>query len=145
MKYFSIEELVRSDTARLKGIDNTPSKEIVSNLNTLVNCCLDLLREAYGKPISVNSGFRCPELNKAVGGATSSSHTKGQAADITAGSKIENQKLWNLMVERGIPFTKMISEQNFSWIHISYDKDNLARKKMLGIKEEGKWKYISID
>lgn len=145
MKYFSIEELVRSDTARLNGIDNTPSKEIVSNLNTLVNCCLDLLRESYGKPIRVNSGFRCPELNKAVGGATSSSHMKGQAADITAGSKIENQKLWNLIVERGIPFTKMISEQNFSWIHISYNKDNLAKKKMLGIKEEGKWKYISID
>ena len=69
-KYFSIEELCKSDTATEKGIDNTPSSEVVEKLNMLIDNVLDPLREAYGKPIYVNSGYRCPALNKAVGGVT---------------------------------------------------------------------------
>lgn len=144
MKHFTIRELTRSDTARKKGIDNTPDGEVVRNLTSLVDDCLDPLREAYGKPINVNSGYRCPELNRAVGGSVKSSHMYGHAADITGGSARENQRLWNIMVENGIPFTKMIAEDGYRWLHVSYDRRDVARRKMLGIRDGGGWKYIEV-
>ena len=144
MKHFTIGELTRSDTARKKGIDNTPDDGVVRNLTSLVDDCLDPLREAYGKPISVNSGYRCPELNRAVGGSAKSSHMDGRAADITGGSTGENQRLWNIMVEKRIPFTKMIAEDGFRWLHVSYDRRDVARRKMLGVRDGGGWKYIEV-
>ena len=80
MKYFTINELTKSATATSKGIDNTPTKEVVGNLTTLVDKVLDPLREAYGKPIKVNSGYRCPKLNKAVGGSATSQHAPSSRA-----------------------------------------------------------------
>lgn len=72
MKYFTIKELCHSDTAIKKKIDNTPNSEIVNNLTQLINNILDPLREKYGKPITVNSGYRCPELNKVLRGSNTS-------------------------------------------------------------------------
>ena len=86
MKYFTVAEFVRSDTADRRAIDNRLPKELLPNVQALVNNVLDPLREAYGKPIRVNSGFRCPALNKAVKGSATSDHMNGRAADITAGS-----------------------------------------------------------
>lgn len=93
MKYFTISELTRSDTASIKKIDNTPNKEITEHLIELVEKLLDPLRSAWaeycdvnrlGNPaISVNSGYRCNELNKAVGGSLTSAHLTGYAADIS--------------------------------------------------------------
>lgn len=82
MKYFTIAELTKSLTAIRRNIDNTPSEEIRRSLTALVDNILDPLREAYGKPIIVTSGYRCDKLNKAVKGAASSQHVKGEAADI---------------------------------------------------------------
>ena len=95
MKYFSYEELTKSITAKNKGIDNTPSIEIKKNLKALVDNILDPLREAYGKPITVTSGYRCPKLNTAVKGAKNSQHIKGQAADINLGSTDKNFAFFN--------------------------------------------------
>ena len=100
MKHFTIHELTRSATADRKGIDNTPSKQVIENLTALVDNVLDPLREAWGKPIHVNSGFRSPELNRAVGGVPGSQHMKGEAADITAGSQALNRKLYILLKNR---------------------------------------------
>lgn len=72
MKYFTIKELCKSTTAEQLGIDNSPNSEIVNNLKQLVEYILDPLRERYGKPIHVNSGYRCPALNKAVNGSKTS-------------------------------------------------------------------------
>lgn len=72
MKYFTIDELCKSDTAKAKRIDNSPSDEIIHNLTSLVDKVLDPLRESYGKAIRVNSGYRCPALNKAVKGSKTS-------------------------------------------------------------------------
>ena len=91
MKYFTIEELCKSQVASTKAINNLPTKDITLNLTNLVLKILDPLREKYGKPIIVNSGYRCPELNKAVGGSKTSDHQYGLAADITGGSKTENK------------------------------------------------------
>ena len=93
MKYFTIAEMVHSDTADRLGIPNRLPKELVFNVQALVDNVLDPLREWYGKPIPVSSGYRCPALNKAVGGVGNSYHLKGMAADLDVGSTEENAKL----------------------------------------------------
>lgn len=120
MKYFTIEELTRSTTARLRGIDNTPSQQVINNLIALVANVLDPLREAWGKPIHVNSGYRCRALNKAVGGVPASQHMRGEAADITAGGKEANRELYSLLRQLNLPVDQAINEKDFSWIHVSY-------------------------
>ena len=120
MKYFTIEELTRSTTARLRGIDNSPSQQVIDNLTALVDNVLDPLREAWGKPIAVNSGYRCRALNKAVGGVPASQHMLGQAADITAGSRAKNQSLYRLLRQLNLPVDQAINEHDFSWLHVSY-------------------------
>lgn len=129
MKYFTIKELCQSSTAVEKKIDNTPNSEIVNNLEKLVSCVLDPLREQYGKPIKVNSGYRCPALNKAVNGSKTSHHMTGKAADITAGSSSNNKILFNLIIDMDLPYDQLIDEQNFRWIHVSYS--NNPRKQIL--------------
>lgn len=128
MKYFTIAELCKSDTADRLGIDNRCKKEHVANMTALVDNVLDPLREAYGKPIRVNSGFRCPALNKAVKGSATSEHMNGCAADITGGSPKENKRLFYLIQELGLPFKQLIDEKNFSWIHVSYDDGNIKKQ-----------------
>lgn len=129
MKYFTIKELCRSSTATQKGIDNTPNSEIVNNLTQLVDNILDPLREEYGKPIEVNSGYRCDALNKAVGGSKTSYHRFGLAADITAGNKFENKKLFILVQTLNLPYDQLIDEKGYSWIHISFSTK--PRKQIL--------------
>ena len=120
MKYFTVNELIRSDTARAKGIDNTPPPAIKLKLTSLVNNLLDPIREAWGSPITVNSGYRCPVLNKAVGGVSTSQHQKGEAADITVGSPELNRQLFDLIAKGDFDFDQLIDESNYSWVHISY-------------------------
>ena len=120
MKYFTIQELTRSTTAQLRGIDNTPSQQVIENLVALVDNVLDPLREAWGAPLRVNSGYRCRELNKAVGGVPASQHMLGQAADITAGDRRANRELYSLLRRLDLPVDQAINEHDFSWLHISY-------------------------
>ena len=128
MKYFTIAELCRSNTADKFLIDNKCTKEQAANMMALVNNVLDPLREAYGKPIRVNSGFRCEKPNKKVGGSKTSDHLHGMAADITAGIPKENKRLFYLIQELGLPFKQLIDEKGFSWVHVSYDANNLKRQ-----------------
>lgn len=128
MRNFTIQELIASATAEAKKINNDPTPEAAENLKLLVDNVLDPLRDAYGKPIRVNSGYRSPALNKAVKGSKTSQHVKGQAADITAGSKQENKKLFELAQELNLPYCQLIDEKNFSWVHISYDPNNVKRQ-----------------
>lgn len=129
MKYFTIKELHGSSIATQKGISNSPNSEITNNLEQLVDNILDPLREKYGKPIKINSGFRCPELNKVVGGSKTSQHLNGLAADITAGTVSENRKLFDLIQQLDLPFDQLIDKRKFSWIHVSYSKN--PRKQIL--------------
>nr|DAV38671.1 MAG TPA: peptidase [Caudoviricetes sp.] len=129
MKYFTIKELTKSSTAEAKGIDNTPTPEVERNLTALVENVLDGVRAIYGKPITVNSGYRCPELNRAVGGVSNSHHVKGYAADITGGSKEENERLFNI-IKHNFHFSQLIDEKNFSWVHVSYDPNNLKNQTL---------------
>lgn len=127
-KYFSIEELYQSNTANAKGIDNTPNALQKTNLENLIKNILDPLREAYGKPISVNSGFRCEALNKAVGGAKNSEHLSGCAADIDVHSVAGNKELFELIQKLNLPFRQLIDEKNMSWVHVSYNPSDIKRQ-----------------
>lgn len=129
MKHFTIKELSHSDTALAKGIDNFPTAEAISNLTKLVDNILDPLREKYGKPIRVSSGYRSAILNRSVNGATSSQHRLGEATDITVGSKEENQKLFEI-IKSELPFDQLIDEKDFSWVHVSF-REGRNRKQVL--------------
>lgn len=132
MKYFTIEEMIKSSTATAKRIDNTPNQAVIDSLTKLIEAVLDPLREWYGKPIRVNSGYRCEALNKAAGSkAKNSQHLYGEAADITVGSKTENEKLFNY-IKDNLPFDQLINESNFSWVHVSYREGRL-RKQVLAL------------
>lgn len=122
-KYFTIDEMCKSNTAAKLGIKNVPTAEIIENLDELIEHVLDPLREAWGKPIRVNSGYRCPKLNKAVGGVAKSQHLKGEAADITVGTRRENKMLYEY-IRTNLEYDQLINESNFAWVHVSYRKKN---------------------
>ena len=122
-----MKELAKSSTAEKLGIDNTPTPEASAQLSNLVTHVLDPLREMYGKPITVNSGYRCPKLNDAVGGAKNSQHMRGEAAD-----KTENKKLFEL-IRDNLPFDQLIDESDYSWVHVSYVSSSRNRKQILSL------------
>ena len=130
MKYFTIKELTRSATARCLGIDNTPPASVVKALHELVDHVLDPLREAWGGPIRVNSGYRCPELNEAVGGTPGSQHLRGEAADITVGSRSANRRLLALIKRLNLPVDQCIDEKGCRWIHVSHHTGRNRRMYM---------------
>lgn len=131
-KYFTMKEMTNSSTADNLGFINTPTEIEKQNLNDLVINVLDPLREAYGKPIRVTSGYRCARLNKAVGGVENSQHMKGQAADIQPlqykeiNNFIEFVRNWCLHND----FDQCIIERSKTgkWIHISWRNENRRRK-----------------
>ena len=129
MKYFTIQELTASATALREGIDNRPSKCAYHLLHGLVDQLLDPIREAWGEPIVVSSGYRCKELNTLIGGVKNSHHILGCAADIIAGNRADHRRLFRLIVkmqqEGRIKFTQLILEGDGRWIHISYVPSDL--------------------
>ena len=133
-KYFTINELTKSSTAQRLGINNTPAQKVKDNLNNLIDKILDPLREAYQHPIIVSSGYRCKDLNKAVGGAASSQHSLGMAADIhtVSNNKESNKQLFELIKSLKLPFDQLINEYNYTWIHVSYSPRN--RRQILNVK-----------
>ena len=129
--YFSLPELCQSYKADLYGINNVPTDEEVKlNLQALIDNVLDPLRTKYGHPIIVNSGFRCQELNSIVGGASTSQHLKGQAADITGGSIDQNKILLNIL-RNMLPYDQVILEKGGVWLHVSYKRFGFNRHSIL--------------
>ncbi len=134
MKYFSINELVSSATALREGIDNRPPKCAYHLLHVLVEQLLDPIREAWGEPIVVSSGYRCKQLNALVGGVNNSHHILGCAADIIAGNRRDHRRLFKMMQqmqqEGKIKFNQLIWEGDGRWIHISYVPGDLRCQVM---------------
>ena len=129
MKYFCLKELISSATAQREGIDNRPTESAYHLLHVLVDQLLDPIREAWGEPIVVSSGYRCKELNTLIGGVKNSHHMLGCAADIIAGNRADHRRLFKLiqqMQQEGrIKFTQLIAEDNYRWLHISYVPSDL--------------------
>ena len=138
---FSLEELTRTST----GLDNTPNEEQIENLRQLAINVLQPARDALG-PIRVTSAFRAPDVNAKVGGAASSQHTKGEAADLmmSGGQK----RLLDWIVEN-VEFDQIISEFPDKlgrplWVHVSYREGNNRKEKLKAIKLNGKTKYLPL-
>jgi hypothetical protein len=132
-KNFTLEEMVSSAMATDRHIDNTPSAEVLANLQLLVDHVLQPVRDLYGKPIHINSGYRCVELNRAVGGAVNSQHIQGRAADISVGGRTENGALFDLICKSDIPFDQLIDEYDYRWVHVSY-RETGNRLQVLHLK-----------
>jgi hypothetical protein len=122
--HFTIEELYASKTAKDKGINNMPSVREMVNLIYLAAYVLEPLRKAMGEPIKIGSGFRCQQLNKAVGGVSNSQHLTGQAADLCIDGDLKKGKRWFNYIKDHLPFDQLIWEHNPKtgsyWVHVSF-------------------------
>lgn len=128
-KYFTISELCYSDTALDKKIKNVASKEVEDNLDALIVKVLDPTRAAMGRPIKVNSGYRCRTVNDLVSKSKNSQHLVGQAADLTLGSKELNRKMAKWIVDH-LTFDQLIIENGYGLIHVSYKASGLNRMEV---------------
>jgi hypothetical protein len=141
---FSLSELTKSEAATRLGLDNDPTQEIISSLQALVNHILQPVRDKFG-PVVVTSGYRSPEVNKAIGGSTTSDHCKGQAADFEVLGK-DNREL-AIWIAENMQFTQLILEfykpgvPDSGWVHCSYDPGNLKRQVLTAEKVNGKTVY----
>ena len=148
-KHISYKEGVYSITSIRRGIDNTPNDEQLNNMELIAENVFEPLRQYVGGPIKINSFFRCPELNAAIGGSKTSQHCKGQAIDIddTYG-RMTNAEMYHWIKEH-LEFDQMIWEfgdnDNPNWVHISYVSPEENRNRCLkAYKEKGKTKYAII-
>lgn len=132
-RHFTSDEMIHSDTADRLGIDNTPTSEAIQCIDDLVTNVLDRLRSEWGRPIIVTSGYRCKELNAAVGGARNSQHLKGQAADIVSDDFDEFRRFVRRWCKDN-EFDQCIFEHSGGkeWIHISFDRGR-NRRQMLNL------------
>jgi len=119
-KNFTLPEIIHSNTAKRLGINNAPNKEHLKNMQVLVRDLIQPMRDALG-PIRISSGYRNPELNRAIGGSSKSQHCKGEALDLQFWKKGEmcNKEIYDWVIKEGIEFDQMINEFDFAWIHIS--------------------------
>ena len=142
---FSLAEMVKSETALRQGLDNDPGEVEIENLRALCENVLQPVREAYGRGVKVNSGFRHPDVNAAVGGSRTSDHCKGMAADIEIpGFANADLAEW---IKDNLEFTQLILEfytpgvPDSGWVHVSYDPNNLKKQVLTALKENGKTVY----
>ena len=146
-KNFTLTEMTKSETALRHGLDNTPTPEAIANMKLLAEKVLQPVRDNFGKGVKVNSGYRAPHVNKAVGGSTTSDHCKGQAADI----EIPGVSNWALAdwIKNNLKFTQLILEfytpgiPDSGWVHVSYDPNNLKCQCLTALRENGKTVYKS--
>lgn len=126
--FFTLRELTNSSTASRNHIDNTPSEEIIQNLQYGVDMVLDPLRRLYGKPIVITSGYRCTELNKKVGGVANSWHTQGNAADIHVASLTEATKIFsNLQKIPSVDTALFEHSASGQWLHVQWTRSKTPR------------------
>ena len=134
-KHFSLREMVKSQTAERLGIDNTPPEEVIPKLTFLCSQVLEPIRERTEKPIIITSGYRCPELSKAIGSSEKSQHCKGEAVDIEC-IGLSTLHLAEMIINH-VDFDQCILEfynpndPAGGWIHASYNEKGNNRKQVL--------------
>jgi zinc D-Ala-D-Ala carboxypeptidase len=148
-EHISYKEGVYSNTATRRGIDNDPTDDQLHFMEIIAEEVFEPLREYVGGPIKINSFYRSPELNTAIGGSKTSQHCKGQAMDIddTFG-KMTNAEMYH-WIKENLDFDQMIWEfgddDNPNWVHVSYVSADKNRNRCLkAYKEKGKTKYMVI-
>ena len=146
-KNLSLAEVMRSETAKRKGISNMPTPEHIENFKKLAENVFQPIREHFGCPIHISSGYRSAALNKAVGGSASSQHCTGEAIDIDMdGTSITNKQVFDFVKEH-VNFDQMIwefgTDTNPDWVHVSYESTGKQRKQVLrAVKQGSKTTYV---
>ena len=124
-KHLTLAELITSQTATRKRIDNTPSPQVIANLKLVAEKVFEPLREGLGKPIRISSGYRSPALNKAIGGAKNSQHTTGEALDLQGVGGLKNSEIFNF-IKDNLDYSQLIweygTDKEPAWVHVSYKK-----------------------
>jgi zinc D-Ala-D-Ala carboxypeptidase len=143
---FSLHELTKSETALRMGLDNTPGPVETEYLKILAERVLQPIRDHFQKGVKVNSGYRSPDSNAAVGGSRTSDHCKGQAADIEIPG-VPNAELAQWIMDN-LDYTQLILEfytpgiPDSGWVHVSYNPDNLKKQELTAMKVAGKTQYV---
>jgi hypothetical protein len=146
-KNLSLAEVTRSETAKRKGISNMPTPEHLENFKKLAENVFQPIREHFGVPIHISSGYRSKALNTAVGGSLSSQHCTGEAIDIDMdGTSITNKQVFDF-IKDNLNFDQCIFEfgtdANPDWVHVSYESTGKQRKQVLrAVKQGGATKYL---
>ena len=145
--HFSLSEMIRSQTATRKGIDNTPSSDSIINLQQLCIHILEPIRNSLGV-VRISSGYRSPELNEAIGGSKTSQHCKGEAADVTVDG-ISNRELYEWIKSSDLPIDQCICEfpdlqGEPAWIHVSFSLGK-NRRQFLVAKKVGRKTIYEAD
>ena len=148
-KNISYKESIHSQTAKRKGIENTPNEEQLASMFTIAEMIFQPLRAWVGGPIKINSFFRSPELNSAIGGSKSSQHCKGQAMDLDDVYGHKTNAEMYMYIKENLDFDQLIWEfgddKNPNWIHVSYVDAQKNRNRCLkAYKDDGKTKYAVI-
>lgn len=142
-KNFSLHELLLTSHRKFDEEQYNPPAEIIENLRALCVTILQPVRDALGSPVNLNSGYRCPSLNRAIGGAKNSQHMTGHAADIIDLNN-GNEKLFKKIKELNLPFDQMIDEFGFRWVHVSFDPARNRRQILQAVKNgRGQTVYVT--
>lgn len=146
-KNLKLAEVTKSATAIKHGISNRPSGEHLSNLIQIANKVFQPLRDHYGKPIAVTSGYRSEALNDLIGGSSSSQHCKGEALDLDADvfGGLENWEIFEF-IKNNLEFDQLIWEfgddENPDWVHVSYKSENNRGEVLSAIQQRGRTTYV---
>lgn len=145
-KNFSLAELTKSQSATRLGLDNTPGETEIANLKRLCEEVLQPVRDHFGKPVVVSSGYRSPQVNAAIGGSRTSEHCKGMAADIEIHG-VPNPELaqWihdNLRYRQLILEFYTQGEPNSGWVHVSFNPVDLKKQDLTAARQDGKTVYL---
>lgn len=150
-KHLSLAEVSRSETAKRKGISNTPSGEHLENFKKLAENIFEPIREHFGVPIHISSGYRSKELNSAIGGSSTSQHCSGEAIDIDMDGStggVSNKDVFDY-IKANLNFDQLIwefgTDSNPDWVHVSHESTGKQRKQILkAVKSGGKTSYLPL-
>ena len=130
-EHLELSELTRSESAKRNGISNMPTPEHIENFKILATKVFEPIREHFGVPIRISSGYRSAELNKCIGGSTTSQHSTGEAIDIDQdGTSITNKQVFDY-IKDNLAFDQLINEFNYAWVHVSYKANGKQRGEIL--------------
>jgi zinc D-Ala-D-Ala carboxypeptidase len=137
-EHLSLSEVIRSESAKRNGISNMPTAEHIENFKILAAKVFEPIREHFGVPIRISSGYRSAELNKCVNGSATSQHSSGEAIDIDQDyTTITNKQVFEY-IRDNLTFDQLINEFDYSWVHVSYKANGKQRGKVLEAYKVGK-------